>query len=264
MHGKGGRVCARDYRNGNGCPLIVRSTSEDVLTGNVFGILRHLRPSLWLRPMLNAAFNTRRFQTCSMSRLRVVFWPDLPPPAHPTLREGWSQPDLLIAFDRTLVVVECKYNAPLATRTTHDRDRDQLVRLLDVAHAQCVDKQMFAREPWVLLLALPALEPPLVTRYRDPVQLEGALRHHRDPAERRRVARYMSARLGYLSWRGLASTLASRVQRARRVECLLMGDVIDYVHMKVSSPEIAADDGRQGLLPVIGGDLAVAESGLPE
>src|SRR5690606_5672296 len=78
MHGKQGRVCSRDYRNGNGCPLIVRPTSEDVLTGNVFGILRRLRPSLWLRPLLSEAFHTSRFVACSMKDLSVGFWRECP------------------------------------------------------------------------------------------------------------------------------------------------------------------------------------------
>jgi hypothetical protein len=53
---KAGHVCSRDYRNGPSCPLILRTTSEDAMTANVFGILRRLRPSLWLRPLLNHAF----------------------------------------------------------------------------------------------------------------------------------------------------------------------------------------------------------------
>src|SRR5207248_2368019 len=132
----------------------VRKTSEDLFTSNVFGILRRLRPSLWLRPMLNAAFKTQRFKTESMRRLDLNFWKTVGPPPLTAFPEGPSEVDVCIAFATTVILLEAKFHSPLATRTTYDPRRDQLVRLLDVAYSYAVGGQLFRRDPYVLVLGL--------------------------------------------------------------------------------------------------------------
>ena len=41
----GKKVCPPNYVRKSNCPLIVRTTSEDLLTANVFGILKNLDPT---------------------------------------------------------------------------------------------------------------------------------------------------------------------------------------------------------------------------
>ena len=53
LHNKGGRVC-REARKGNiRCPLIVRPTSEDVITGHMAQAFRVLNPRWFLPDILN-------------------------------------------------------------------------------------------------------------------------------------------------------------------------------------------------------------------
>lgn len=244
--GKGGRVCARSYRNGDGCPLVVRSTSEDVVTGNVFGILRHLRPALWLRPMLVAVFG-RRFERCKMSDVRVTLWPELPPPS--TKHEGWTQPDVLIEFGDFVVLVEAKYRAGFSRRTTRDPARDQVVRLLDVAYQYATDQQFFAREPYVLTLGLWSEEPELVQRYRDPHALAAQLQHYPEAA-RVQMATTMSTRIGYTSWPRLAFVLGSPCVRLHRLERALLTDLATYLRFKVGTADLSPYEERQQLFSI--------------
>jgi len=53
MLGKGGRVCQPAREGKLKCPLIVRPTSEDVITGQLFGTLRAINPRWWLPNLLN-------------------------------------------------------------------------------------------------------------------------------------------------------------------------------------------------------------------
>lgn len=248
LYGKQGRVCSRDYRNGNGCPLIVRPTSEDVLTANVFGILRRLRPSLWLRSLLSEAFETKRFNTCSMKSLDVAFWQDLPPPPA-RLREGWSQPDLVIRFADTMILVEAKYRAGFSKRTTHDEHRDQLARLLDVAFAAAVDGQFFRRDPWVLVIGV-GEEPELVERYRDERTLREALAHYERFGDAAAIARTMSQRVGYVSWQTLAGILAASALRSREMERGFLEDLVAYIKHKVRTASLSHEKLRQLALPL--------------
>ena len=239
--GKGGRVCARSYRNGDGCPLIVRSTSEDVVTGNAFGLLRHLRPSLWLRPLLVAAFG-KRFERCNMHNVTVKMWPELPPPS--TKHEGWSQPDVLIEFGDVVVVIEAKYRAGLSMRTTRDPARDQLARLLDVAYQFAIDNQFFRRDPYVLVLGLRSEEPALVTRYRDATELAAVLGHYPE-GDRARMATTMSARVGYANWLTLSYALGTPRGRLHKLERALLSDLAGYLRFKVQTADLSPYEERQ-------------------
>ncbi len=246
--GKGGRVCARSYRNGDSCPLVVRSTSEDVVTGNVFGILRHIRPSLWLRPLLVGAFGSR-FKRCRMCEVNVKLWPELPPP--PNKQEGWTQPDALIEFGDIVVLLEAKYRAGFSTKTTRDATRDQVIRSLDVAYHYAVEGQFFRREPYVLALGVRAQEPDLVTRYRDAVALAAGLSHY-PPDDSARIASFMSGRIGYASWQSLAFVLGTRTGRIQRLERALLADLAAYLRFKVETVDASPYEERQRLFVISG------------
>lgn len=246
---KAGHVCHRDYRRGIGCPLLVRTTSEDVLTANVFGTLRHLRPSLWLRPMLAYAFHTKQFASCSMTRLRFDFWHPVPPPPMRAHIEGMTEVDMLIRFGGTSIFVETKYNAALATRTKHDAHRDQLARLLDVAWCSTSQGQLLTPPaPFVLVVGIAKVEPPLLTSYRDPRVLAGALDHHRRYPQFRRDVALLASRIGYCSWSALADLTDAHASRATRAERPFLSDVTTYIRHKVAT---AGRPASQPMLPLV-------------
>jgi hypothetical protein len=220
------------------------------MVGSVFGILRHLRPSLWLRPMLNQAFRTTTFNRKPMDRLHVDFWTPVPPPSVRAHIEGASEVDVRFSFGNTVVLVEAKYMAPLSTRTTYDEQRDQLVRLLDVAYTTAVADQMYKRDPYVLVIGVGRAEPPLVTRYRQPAELLRMLGHYRRFPDHRRMAEFLARRVGYISWTGMANILVAARTRAWSVEVGFLDDVSSYLRHKVARAD--AQHGDQPALPIIG------------
>jgi hypothetical protein len=215
---KAGRVCDGSYRKGPGCPLIVRQTSEDVLTANVFGLLRRMRPCLWLRPMLNQAFCTRRFLSRPMTRLAVEFWKPVQPPPNRADIEGASEIDVAITFESTVIFTEVKYRAPLSSRTSHDPKRDQLIRLLDVAYSTARTSDLFPREPFVFVLGLQEAEPDLVTHYRDPPQRGRRARPPQPLPGPHGDGDLLAHHVGYLSWGSVAAILRGNQGRATRFE----------------------------------------------
>jgi hypothetical protein len=251
LYGKAGKVCEPSYRRGVNCPLIARTTSEDLLVGTVFGVLRRMRPVLWLRPMLTQAFAVRRFVTCPMRDLDVRFWPSLPPPSARAHNEGMSEPDLVLQFGRALVLVEAKYNSDLSARTTHDANRDQLLRLIDVAY-HATRAEQFAtlrREPWVLVIGIPTESPRLLSAYQNRDRLHDALGPARsDVAD---IAALMHQRLGYVSWSSVADVLRAAGGRARGLEQALLRDLVEYIEHRVRTAARTTGAPRQGVLPVM-------------
>jgi hypothetical protein len=74
MLGKGGTLCSPARSGQIRCPLIVRPTSEDVITGHLFQALRCLNPRWWLPDLLNAALGTPRFRRQVYRRLKIDLW----------------------------------------------------------------------------------------------------------------------------------------------------------------------------------------------
>lgn len=250
---KAGRVCDRTYRKGPGCPLILRQTSEDVLTGNVFGILRRIRPSLWLRPFLNHAFRTKHFRSCSLAGLNISFWTRVTPPASRARIEGFTEVDVMIRCRDLVVFVEAKYRAPLSTGTEHDGSRDQVIRLLDVAFEMTMAGQFYTRRPYVLVLGSAPTEPDLVSRYRDADTVAEALATRRRFPEHRQIAQLLARRIGYATWSDLAKIVGGRLSAARPTERLFLLDVVDYIGLKMSTLKLGPGLQRQMLLRVVGG-----------
>jgi len=60
------------------CPLIIRRTSEDVITGNIVQTLRVLNPRWWLPEVLNSALGANRFQRQIFRKLRIEPWVNQP------------------------------------------------------------------------------------------------------------------------------------------------------------------------------------------
>lgn len=228
---KTGSVCPRDYRNGPSCPLIVRTSSEDVLTATVFGILRRLRPSLWLRPLLVRAFGSS-FRRVPMGDLDVLFWPSVAPPDELAGSEGATEPDVLLRFGDYAVFIEAKFLSPLAERTTNDPHRDQVVRLIDVAYWSNMADRLFTTTPFVLVLGLDEDTPELVARYKDSRALADALRHHA-PRTRRQIALTMAGRVAYASWTSVADIVEDSTGRAQRMERAFLADVASYLRHRV-------------------------------
>ena len=191
LRGKAGRLC-QEARNGQiRCPLIVRPTSEDVITGHLLGTLAVLNPRWWLSDLLNLALGTQRFPRQFHRRLRMEPWENRPryPKQLLPWEEGSTQVDATLRWENppTTVYVEAKYGADLSMTTAgnngdHRYPADQLLRNIRVGLYECGwfnDARLFDLTPrdFVAVLWGPKKGHELVQKYRDPEQLRAAIPH---------------------------------------------------------------------------------------
>ena len=191
LHGKAGRLCRLVMEGKLRCPLIVRPTSEDVVTGHLCQVLRALNSRWWLSDLLNLALGAHRFPRQFHRNLRIEPWRNRPQYPRELLPwdEGSTQVDLTIRWDNppTVVYVEMKYGSNLSMKTAgddgqHGYPSDQLIRNVRVGLRECGwfgRGGLFRLEPrdFVAILCSPTKGHWLVERYRDPERLWAAIPH---------------------------------------------------------------------------------------
>ena len=124
-------------RIAEGLPKILSENSEDARTWYYFSPLLNDAPQMsrvlthLLRQSFAEVVTPQVFKAIPSAELK--FWPKLaPPPSRPQV-EGELEPDLLIKLgDSAVVLVEAKCQSGVSEFTTFDRDRDQVIRLIDV------------------------------------------------------------------------------------------------------------------------------------
>ena len=118
-------------------PRICSVNSEDARTWHYFSPLLSdtQRKVEELTSLLRQGFpETLSDQAMDIvSGAELEFWKKInPPPSRPT-KEGPSEPDILIAMRKhAIVLVEAKYLSDVSEKTTYDKARDQVIRLIDV------------------------------------------------------------------------------------------------------------------------------------
>ena len=180
--GKGGNLCSQARSGEIRCPLIVRPTSEDVITGHLFQSLGYLNPRWWLPDLLNAGLGTTGSAVRSIGDFKIELWQNQPcyPRELAALGRGTTQVDAVITFENppTTVFVEMKYLSGLSTSVSGDDGTsgfpsDQLIRNIRVGLHQAgyfrQDAQLFVQPPrdFIVLVVAPTKGHPLVARYRD-------------------------------------------------------------------------------------------------
>jgi hypothetical protein len=218
--------------------MLLRTTSEDVVTATAFGILRNLTPAKWLGYWLNQSFETDAFTGAAFDELRFQLWPSLSPPPGLRYREGASKPDLIIRFDDVVVLVEAKYTASLSSGTTHNGNRNQLIRFLDALYHHYGGSSLFTKRCYLMTLTLEV--PDLVKRYRSRENVVQDLMQFdcsRSAAEEMAA----SVTVGASTWNSLSSILAYRLEAFgdNPVEEAFALDVITYLAVKVAQVQAA-------------------------
>ena len=146
MLGKGGRVCEPAREGKLRCPLIIRPTSEDVVTGEIFQVLRAVNPRWWLPQMLNKALGASRFRQQVFRRLKIELWRNRPVYPRELLpwAEGSTQVDATITWENppTTIYIETKYASGVSPKVVGDDGNrgfpsDQIVRNIRVGLFEC-------------------------------------------------------------------------------------------------------------------------------
>ena len=242
LNGKAGALCQPAKDGKIHCPLIVRSASEDVITGHLFGTLRAINPRWWLPDILNQALGEQRFRRQVFRKLRINLWQK----QHPFTRslvpwdEGQTEVDVVITWENppTTVFIEMKYGSPLSAVTTHNCGdhgfpSDQLIRNARVGLHQCgwYDEDLlfeFIPRDFVLILLTPSLGNPLVQQYRDPKRLRAAIPHGEKLSRLPRTPF-----IGELSYRCVTKILGSQRRWFTRPEQRLADQLIEYLEFKL-------------------------------
>lgn len=185
LHNKGGSFCEPARQGQLRCPLLIRSTSEDVITGELVHVLRAINPRWWLAAWLNAALGTDRFRPQVYKQLRIEPWVNQPPYPRELLpwTEGSTQVDIEISWENppTTVFIEAKYQSDLAKSTSNSGDQtdyptDQLLRNIRVGLYRCgyFDRNvLFEMKPrdFMVILLCPCPDSSLVKKYRERSEL---------------------------------------------------------------------------------------------
>lgn len=243
MHGKGGSLCEPARRGQLRCPLIVRPTSEDVVTGQLFGTLQALNPRWWLPDVLNRALKAERFRRQVYRNLRIELWQKQPfyPRHHLHWDEGQTEVDVVITWENppTTVFIEMKYGSGLSPTTANNGGTtgfpsDQLIRNARVGLWQngwFSEERLIPVKPrdFALLLVAPSPGNPLVDEYRRPDRLRAAIPHGD-----RLVQLPRSPFIGELSYRMLIDVLREQYRWFTRPERILIDQLSDYLRFKLA------------------------------
>jgi hypothetical protein len=243
LKGKAGQLCEPARLGKLHCPLIVRSTSEDVITDHIFRTLRLLNPRWWLPDVLNDALGCNRFRRQLFRKFRIELWQKQRACSQEWLpwAEGRTEVDVVLTWENpeTTVFVEMKYGSGLSEGTVHNNGEcgfpsDQLIRNIRIGLLECgwfreaklIDLPL---RDFVMILITPQGNHPLVSQYRDPGKVRFAM-----PATNRLKALPTIPFIGELSFHYLCTILARQKHLFTRVERLLITDLIEYLEFKRS------------------------------
>lgn len=242
--GKGGQVCQAAREGKLRCPLIIRPTSEDAITGNVFQALRAIDPRWWLSQLLNTALGTRRFRQQIYRGLKIELWRNARryPADWLPWNEGSTQVDVTISWENpaTTVFIESKYLAQLSGRTQGNDGRgdfpaDQLIRNIRIGlwetGWQC-EAGLFPVRPrsFAAIVFAPTVGNPLVAKYRTCEQLRAFI-----PNSKKLCGLPEQPFVGEISYGRLSRILQATHRWMHRSERQLAADLCEYLRFKLNA-----------------------------
>jgi len=247
LHQKGGAVC-RPAREGQlRCPLIVRPSSEDVITGHLVQALRLLNPSWWVPDLLNTALGSTRFRRQYYRDFRIEPWVNKPRYPRELLpwEEGSTQVDFCLTWENppTTVYVEMKYGSDLSDRTTGNIGQyhfpaDQLIRNIRIGLYECgyiTSSELFPRlnRDFTVLFISPRGKHPLVERYRDHRHVCRSIPHSEALSALPRTPF-----IGSLSYVDVTEILKKQQHLFPATERRVIAQLVDYLrHKSATVPE---------------------------
>lgn len=241
LGGKSGGLCEPAKRGELHCPLIVRPSSEDVVTGNIFGVLKSIDPRWWLADLMNQSLGSKRFRQQVYRQLNIELWQKQPSfPRHLLpWEEGQTEVDVEITWEnpRSTIFVEMKYGSPISLRTQNNNGNgkypgDQLIRNARVGLYKCgwygEPERLFdiPQRDFVLLLLSPRPCNTLVQKYRDAEQLLESIPHANRIAKLPRLPL-----IGEATYKTLVEVLQRNLRfmsRAEKIQAELLCKYLEY------------------------------------
>lgn len=245
LRGKGGNLCSHARSGEIRCPLIVRPTSEDVITANIFQSLRFLNPRWWLPDLLNAGLGANRFRRQVFRNFRIRLWQNQPCYPRELLPwdEGSSQIDAVITWENspTTVFIEAKYGSGLSEFVSGDDGSsgypsDQLIRNVRVGLLQAgyfdLGGQLFEEtiRDFIVLVLSPTKGHPLVDRYRDASTLKRSIPH-----ADRLVGLPLGPFIGQVDYGDIHTVLEDQSRYLSTPERRVVADLAEYLEFKRSN-----------------------------
>ena len=193
---------------------LLRASQEDLLTADVFGALKYLPRRPYLETVLatlvdrNPASRELRDAwpqlQAGVQNLEFRFWPSYPTPAG--LSDGWTEPDVQLADERTLLLFEAKLNSAFGDR--------QLERELAVAATEARGREFF------LVLVTPGSRPPRfragARRFHAADSLAAVANSDELPAAARPLLADHRHRVLWISWETIHSSLQEALHGHRQ------------------------------------------------
>lgn len=255
LHQKSGNMCRQAREGQLRCPMIVRSSSEDVITGHLVHALRLLNPTWWVPDLLNQGLQAPRFRRQYFRNFKVEPWVNKPRYPRELLPwdEGSTQVDFCLTWENpaTTIYVEMKYGSDLSDRTTgnlgqHNYPADQLIRNIRVGLLECgyfTLDQLFTQttRDFAVLVVTPREHHHLVKRYRDDHLLSSAI-----PNADRITSLPIRPFVGELSYFDIVRILRKQWLRFTRTENKVIDQLVDYLSYKqVNAPEVKLPGSSQ-------------------
>lgn len=209
----------------------VNMHSEDVITSNVFGLLKYLPAWSWLPVFLPKGYELPSKDCAPLLKL----WESYPKPGEYPVREGDTEVDVSIHLPNYfLLFIEAKYLNSISTNTKYGKNRDQLQRSLDVGLEYAGRNEQF-----FLVYLTPARPHNLsdielrITETLQNIDEVCKLIPHR--VEDARLIRVLNE-FKWLHWEDLANFISQNIPNLQGTLKEIALDIIKYIWFKTQTP----------------------------
>jgi hypothetical protein len=236
------------------CPLNVRSTSEDVITGELFGKLQLIDPRWWLPDLLNRSLKASIYRQQFFRGFQIRLW-EKQPPYPPELlpwREGQTEVDVEIRWENpaTTIYIEMKFASDVSKTTsrtdgTEAFPSDQLIRNLRIGLHQAGwfrRNELFGgmKRRFALVLLSPRSDHHLVDLYRNRQALMESI-----PGGEELTDLPSDPVIGAASYSMIAATLRERIRFMSASERAASHQIDDYLEFKMGQSKQRASRVRE-------------------
>jgi len=238
----------------SGNSKILHVLSEDILTANVFGILRNLDPKVWLVSFLQNACHFSReefpylYKDDNYSEFSVLLWHDLDQP--PPRLEGRTQADVFIELKNIAILIECKALAPLQKRVSTDNREsaprfwwDQVIR--NIVRGYSYSRKHFGQKDFFFIVLSMSEKEETFTQYLDWHRIMEQVENRilKDPELRdvfpkdsvEDICKKLSRQIRWVKWTDLKEALEKSSFNERgvfRSQSRFCKDIVDYLELK--------------------------------